>query len=114
MSHAAIYEISVGSVDAVSVDWSDWMETLPSGQTLDSVAAAFDGSAGGLVLDHSAVVGNVSTHYINASGGSVVSGFIYLKLTATSGAILPVPDYMAVRYVLVKVIPKIFVEDIDA
>ena len=103
--------MAVGSARDVSIDWSDWIESLPSGQTLDAVAAPVaDGSDGNITNPHNAsIIGNVSTHYFDATNAFV--GVYLFKIVGTSNATPPVPDYKAPRWLTIKVLPRAFVEE---
>jgi len=109
---AGIFEIPVGGARDVSIDWSDWLESLPSGQTLDAVSApTADGSDGNITNPYNpSLVGNISTHYFNAESAFV--GVYLFKITATSNGTPPVPDFKGPRWLTIKVLPRAFVEEV--
>lgn len=98
----------VGAVDEVKVSWSDWIDELPAGQTLDTVVPTFDGSDGGLAVQHQTIVGSELTLWIDATGAS--NGIYRLVLTGTSTAALPIPDYVLPRVLTIQVAERLYVE----
>ena len=109
MASAGIFEVPIGSIDPVSIDWEDWLDSLPSGQTLDVATGSFDGGDGDMSIDSETILGNVSTHVIDAS--EAVVGYYYLKVVAES-AVGGGTDYEAPRWLRIHVVAKTFVEEV--
>lgn len=106
---AGTFQIGVGAVDVVQIDWDDWISDLPTGQTLDNpVVDSFDGSNGGLSVTYESVSGTVSRHHLDATAAT--PGFYRLKLVGTSTA-SPEPNYVQPRFVTIEVLERIYVEE---